>query len=89
MTACRVAGCRGRVAARGLCATHYQQQRRKTHIRDPRTPRGEGDRVVVRLPKAIRAAIQAAAEVVGVTEAQWIREAALLRLSDESWDLKP
>ena len=65
-----------RSAERGdLCMPHYHQNRRGGPLREPRTARGEGDRVDVRMPTELRQAALKDAKVEGVDEPEWWRRA--------------
>ncbi|MFN7132396.1 MAG: hypothetical protein ACK4N5_09945 [Myxococcales bacterium] len=73
---CTEQGCDRDAVAQGLCSRHYQQQRRgrlgKTQaVSAP----GEGEQLVLRMPRELREHAAAAAEREGVTEAEWWRRA--------------
>lgn len=63
------------VTARGLCARHYQQQRRTGSPVAAERIEADGA-VLVRLDKQLDAAVRACAEHQGVTLSNWLREAA-------------
>lgn len=68
--------------AKGLCAGHYHQQRRK----EPLTPlkfergQGEGEKVRFTAPAELKDAVEADAKVEGVEPSEWWRRAGRERL---------
>ena len=67
----------------GLCSGHYQQRLRGEQLRPLRTTRGDGARVTVNCPSAVKVAAAASAEEHGETESEWWRKAAEQRLERE------
>lgn len=77
--------CSSPAVAKGKCATHYQQERRGTlGATATYTTRGEGDQVVVRCPKDLKAAMTKAAKRLKLDPAEAWRLAARAWLEREA-----
>lgn len=59
------------------------QQRRGQPFTEPRTPRGEGARLDVRVSTELLLQVQAAADAAGMSVADWVRDA--IRRSLTGW----
>lgn len=80
MTTCTAPNCSRPTRVKGLCPAHYRQQLRGNPLRAPRTARGEGARLTVRVPRELLARTEEAARLAGEDLSEWWRRAALARL---------
>lgn len=80
VAACSFPGCGRPVFAVGLCAGHYQRQRKGQPMVPLGTAKGDGDRVAFAAPKHLREEAMAAALAEGISEGEWWRRAGAEKL---------